>query len=80
MRQGDRLSLYLFTLCAEGLSAILSKFQAQGRIHSANVSKNAISISHIFFADDALFFTKAKQEEAAILKECLHMYAQASGQ
>lgn len=33
-----------------------------------------------FFADDALFFTKANVEEATVLKKCLSDYELASGQ
>ncbi|KAJ8767776.1 hypothetical protein K2173_020716 [Erythroxylum novogranatense] len=80
LRQGDPLSPYLFILCAEGLSAILSKYQAQGRIHGALVARGAIPVSHLFFADDVLFFTRATREEALQLKECLHFYETASGQ
>ncbi|XP_043814104.1 uncharacterized protein LOC122724008 [Manihot esculenta] len=80
LRQGDPLSPYLFILCADDLSQMLSTMQAQGKIHGAQVCRNAPPISHIFFADDALFFTKATEGEAVHLKESLLAYEIASGQ
>ncbi|GKB55061.1 hypothetical protein Tco_0905814 [Tanacetum coccineum] len=51
--------------------------------HSLSVIKMArtcLVISHIFFADDSLFFLKASQAECQTLIRILNLYFQASGQ
>ncbi|KAJ8765399.1 hypothetical protein K2173_012096 [Erythroxylum novogranatense] len=80
LRQGDPLSPYLFIICAEGLSASLQQEQARGNIHGTIVARGAPPVSHLFFADDAIFFVRATVEETNILKTILHLYEQASGQ
>lgn len=49
LQQGDLLSPYLFLLCAEAFSALLSKAAEDGLIHGARVSRSAPRISHLFF-------------------------------
>ena len=63
LRQGDLLSPYLFLLCAEGFSSMLTKAQEEGRLHGVAVYKRASCISHLLCADDSLIFCKASQEE-----------------
>lgn len=56
LRQGDPLSPYLFILCAEVLSGLLTKGQTDGSFHGVIIAPNAPPISHLFFADDSLLF------------------------
>jgi hypothetical protein len=65
IRQGDPLSPYLFIICSEVLSMLLTDLASAGRIHGAAASKYGPRISHLFFADDTLLFGKATEEEAA---------------
>ncbi|CAN0892050.1 hypothetical protein LINGRAPRIM_LOCUS127 [Linum grandiflorum] len=44
------------------------------------VSRWAPPISHLLFADDSLFFFRAKTHEAHIMKSIMNMYAAASSQ
>ena len=37
LRQGDPLSPYLFLLCAEGFTSLLSKAEAEGRLHGVQI-------------------------------------------
>jgi hypothetical protein len=59
IRQGDPLSPYLFLLCAEALSFMLSRAKSSEVINGVPNSKNGPILSHLFFADDSLLFYKA---------------------
>lgn len=59
LRQGDPLSPYLFILCAEGLSALLRKFEKNQLIQGVQVCRNAPRINHLLFADDSYLFSAA---------------------
>jgi hypothetical protein len=48
LRQGDPLSPYLIILCAEGLSALISKAESRGDIYGVKICKMLIS-SRTFF-------------------------------
>ncbi|XP_050233384.1 uncharacterized protein LOC126681873 [Mercurialis annua] len=80
LRQGDPLSPYLFIMCAEGLSAIFSKYVSQQLIHGCRIARTAPILSHLFFADDILIFFRATTAECLKVNECLHLYQLASGQ
>ncbi|VVA19333.1 Hypothetical predicted protein, partial [Prunus dulcis] len=78
MRQGDRLSPYMFLICAEGLSALLSNALRIKRISGISVAQGALTISHLFFADDSLLFCNAHLADCAHLLQILSMYERAS--
>lgn len=59
LRQGDPLSPYLFLICAEPLSFMLRQAKNNWVISRVPTSKRGPKISHLFFADDNLFFCKA---------------------
>jgi hypothetical protein len=80
LRQGDPLSPYLFLLCAEGLSSLLRKAEAENLISGMAASRHGPIVSHLFFADDSLLFYKASVEACQFLKDVLNVYGQASGQ
>ena len=80
LRQGDPISPYIFVMCAEVLSSMIRKSIAEGQIHGVKVCRGAPEISHLFFADDSIFFTRSSVEESCRLKSILTRYCQASGQ
>ncbi|EEC79287.1 hypothetical protein OsI_20089 [Oryza sativa Indica Group] len=80
LRQGDPLSPYLFIICAEGLSALLQKAQADGKIEGIKVCRDTPRINHLFFADDSLVLMRAGQNDAQELRRVLNIYEVASGQ
>lgn len=49
LRQGDPLSPYLFLLCAQGLSSIISKAVERKLIRGVKVATSCPPISHLFF-------------------------------
>lgn len=76
LRQGDPLSPYLFILCAEGLSALITQFVTNGQLKGLQVCEGAPTISHLLFADDSLLYTQATPHDCLILST----YERASGQ
>lgn len=77
IRQGDPLSPYLFIICAEGLSSLISSYEAKHWIHGC---RNSPIISHMLFADDSYFYCKADTEDASKVVEMLKVYEKAFGQ
>ncbi|XP_048493085.1 uncharacterized protein LOC125493648 [Beta vulgaris subsp. vulgaris] len=50
------------------------------KIHGLKIGKKVDAISHLFFADDSLLFTRATNEEVEKVMESLSIYEVASGQ
>lgn len=80
LRQGDPLSPYLFLIIAEGLSAMLTRMEMEGRLHGISMARSAPSVTHLLFADNSYVFFKANQMEAKNIKDLLSNYGKASGQ
>lgn len=49
LRQGDPISPYLFLLCAESLSSLLTQADSEGSIEGVPTSKRGPRINHLFF-------------------------------
>jgi hypothetical protein len=80
LRQGDPLSPYLFIICADVLSGLISQAQKSHLIHGVKIAPRAPEISHLFFADDSLLFCRATKEEVNVLASIIQTYERASGQ
>jgi hypothetical protein len=80
LRQGDPLSPYLFLIVAEGLSALLSMAEFDKRLIGVLIAVGGYWLSHLFFADDSLFFCRANTIEWSNLTQVLQTYERASGQ
>ncbi|XP_062028694.1 uncharacterized protein LOC133744637 [Rosa rugosa] len=80
IRQGDPLSPYLFILCAEGLSALISSSVQNGTIRGLTMAPTAPTMHHLLFADDCFLFGDASARECLDFKRLLDVYARASGQ
>ncbi|XP_021716657.1 uncharacterized protein LOC110684510 [Chenopodium quinoa] len=78
-RQGDPISPYLFLICAEAFSSLISKAARDKMIHGARVCRGAPRISHLFFADDSILFAKATLQECSKIAEIISIYERASG-
>jgi hypothetical protein len=78
--QGDPLSPYLFILCADVLSSLISQLQDDHKIKGIAIATNAPQITHLFFADDNILFCRAKTAEANHLMGALNEYQRISGQ
>jgi len=79
LRQGDPLSPYLFIICVEGLSSLISDADVQNNILGTS-GRGAPPVSHLLFADDCFLFFRAEEEQAQRMKNILLNYEAASGQ
>ncbi|XP_050211481.1 uncharacterized protein LOC126661668 [Mercurialis annua] len=79
LRQGDPLSPYLFLICAQGLSSLLNSAIDNDLIRGLKFGDNCV-VSHLFFADDSLIFTRANVNDCAVIRDILQVYSKASGQ
>lgn len=80
LRQGEPLSPYLFILCADVFSGPIHKDVATKELNGTKVARQTPQISHLFFADDSLLFSRANTTEARKILNILATYQQASGQ
>lgn len=80
IRQGEPLSPYLFIICTEMLVRLLQKADKDKKLTVLKVARTAPSISHLFFANDSMFYCKEKDEEINHLMGLLKKYNLASGQ
>jgi hypothetical protein len=79
LRQGEPLSPYLFIICAHVLSNLITNAQISKKIQGIKIAHGAPEVSHLLFADDSLFFCRAKKEEAKEIHNILIAYQEASG-
>ncbi|KAL9670862.1 hypothetical protein QQ045_008421 [Rhodiola kirilowii] len=80
LRQGDPLSPYLFLFCTEWLSAKILEAVSRKNITGISICRKAPVISHLFFADDSIFYLKAERGKAENLHHILRLYETVSGQ
>lgn len=67
LRQGDHLSPYLFLLCADVFGSLLKKAHEDKRLQGIAISRSAPRISHLFFADNSVIFSRASLGAASTL-------------
>ncbi|KAK2657148.1 hypothetical protein Ddye_010200 [Dipteronia dyeriana] len=80
LRQWDPLSLYLFLLCAEGFSSLVSQMVDSREFQGFRCSRDEPTISHLFFTDDSMLFAQATVTNCVSIKHILDVYALALGQ
>ena len=80
LRQGDLISPYLFILCADAFSTLISQAMYRQSIHGVKVCLSAPSLSHLFFADDNTLFARATIQECSRIASIISPYERASGQ
>ncbi|KAK3223533.1 hypothetical protein Dsin_010558 [Dipteronia sinensis] len=80
LRQGCPLSPYLFLLCAEALSCLISDSEKGGRGLGFHCCRGGPLVSHMFFADDSILFCRATSEGGLSIRKILEVYERGSGQ
>lgn len=82
LRQGDPISPYLFMISQEALSINLSFGISERKLEGLQIKRNCPILSHLFSADDSIFFSSIKEEFISFsnLNATLNEYCSLSGQ
>ncbi|XP_062013994.1 uncharacterized protein LOC133730411 [Rosa rugosa] len=80
LRQCDQLSPFLFLFINDVLSTMIRKIYNAGLLDAIKLNTNDPLVSHLFFADDSIFFLKATLSNCEVLSDTIHQYCCASGQ
>ncbi|GKC12718.1 RNA-directed DNA polymerase, eukaryota [Tanacetum coccineum] len=78
LKQGDPLTPYLFILIMESLHLSFSRVVYAGIFKGIKID-NAVTISHIFYADDAVFIGEWSDDNLNRIMHVLHCFSLASG-
>lgn len=79
LRQGYPLSPYLFLLFIEKLAILINELVHENKWQSLSIKNNGPRVSHFFFVDDCLLFSKACASQVELVKEVLERFCVASG-
>lgn len=80
LRQRDSISPYLFILCMEGFSTMISNAVNNKMIDAVIPARGGPAISHLLFADDCMLFTKSSGRSIENLLEIISKFTSSSGQ
>lgn len=80
LKQGNPLSSYLFLLCAEIFSSLITQAENQGLIHRVSICKGTPVVSHLLFTDDSFLFTTTSHLECQSLRDIFNKCETTSGQ
>nr|GEY73959.1 putative RNA-directed DNA polymerase, eukaryota, reverse transcriptase zinc-binding domain protein [Tanacetum cinerariifolium] len=73
VRHCDPLSPFLFILAGDGLNTIVTEAVEKGIFKGVFVGDDKVTVSHLQYADDTLFFGKWNKENAKYLMEMAEM-------
>ena len=60
LRQGDPLSPLILTVVADGLSRLIERATEVGFVKRCRVGRDNVMVSHLWFADETLFFVESE--------------------
>ncbi|KAJ9559867.1 hypothetical protein OSB04_005027 [Centaurea solstitialis] len=79
LRQGDPIAPFLFLIVAEGLHIMVEEALSKGLFKGVKVGSKEIQVSHLQFADDAVFLGEWNAENLENLIKILHCFHKVSG-
>jgi hypothetical protein len=78
--QGDPISPYLFVLCMDKLSHLITHSVNEGQWKTLKAGKNGPIVSHLMFADDLLLFGETTNCQMDCMLDILTKFCNMSGQ
>ncbi|GJV48321.1 RNA-directed DNA polymerase, eukaryota [Tanacetum coccineum] len=79
LRQGDPLSLFLFILVMEALHMLIERAKTANLVHRIRLDMAGIVVSHLFYADDAIFLGEWSETNVNNIMLLLQCFFLASG-
>ncbi|GKV25193.1 hypothetical protein SLEP1_g34663 [Rubroshorea leprosula] len=79
LRQGDLLSPFLFLIVAEGLNGLMSSAVEKQLYKGVVIGNEGVSVSHLQFADDTIFFGEASEDNIGVIKSIMRTFELSSG-
>ncbi|KAJ0599248.1 putative RNA-directed DNA polymerase [Helianthus annuus] len=79
MRQGDPISPFLFVVAMEALSCLVSMANEVGVFSGIQLPNDGPNLSHLFFADDAIFVGEWEEGNALNIVRILRCFFACSG-
>lgn len=67
VRQGDLISLYIYIMCAEGLSAMLRRNVEAGLIHGCILARGAQAYPIYFLQTTVIYFLRLRRQKQIVL-------------
>jgi hypothetical protein len=80
IRQGDPISPYLFVICMDKLSHLITQAVDEGKWRPMQAGRNGPRISHLMFADDLILFAEANVDQINVVLNVLNQFCHLSGQ
>ncbi|XP_071688860.1 uncharacterized protein [Rutidosis leptorrhynchoides] len=79
LRQGDPISPFLFLIVMEGLHLCIKEKIRAGALSGASVGNPSITLSHLFYADDAIFISSWRRNNLEAMLQILDVFHLHSG-
>ncbi|GKU90517.1 hypothetical protein SLEP1_g4505 [Rubroshorea leprosula] len=79
IRQGDPLSPFLFLIVAEGLNGLMAVAIDKELYKGVEVGNEAVTVTHLQFADGTIFFGEASEQNIRTIKCILRTFEMAAG-
>lgn len=79
LKKGDPLSPYLFIICMNVLSCLLSKAERNGDLQGIQFARRGPNISHLMYVDDLMVFFEADSQSILCLKNLLDVFCCKAG-
>lgn len=79
IHHGDPLSSFLFIIAMEGLNVAMEAVRDKGIFKDIHILNHGLSLSHLFYADDALFVGEWSRSTLKKLANILNCFNASSG-